>query len=123
MGVFTNIEVQIEFMTKDDSDRAFSVMENFRDEIKKHIYKDKPFHVNDLYIQNEDGLSVEVVINSGREPNARFHVNCLIKLFQIHKISVDTFNADIIQPEAYLSFDSNDDDSESRFENYDVIFE
>ena len=122
MGVFTNIEVQIEFMTEDDSDRAFNVMENFRDEIKKHIYKDKPFHVNDLHIQG-DNLYVEVVINSGREPNARFHVDCLIKLFQIHKISVDTFNADIIQPETYLSFDSNDDDSESRFENYDVIFE
>ena len=122
MGVFTNIEVQIEFMTKDDSDRAFSVMEKFRDEIKKHIYKDKPFHVNDLHIQG-DNLYVEVGINSGREPNARFHVDCLIKLFQIHKISVDTFNADIIQPETYLSFDSNDDDSESRFENYDVIFE
>tara|TARA_R110000803_G_scaffold114067_1_gene182534 strand:+ start:6741 stop:7109 length:369 start_codon:yes stop_codon:yes gene_type:complete len=122
MGVFTNIEVHIEFMTKDDYDRAFSVMENFRDEIKKHIYKDKPFHVNDLHIQG-DNLYVEVGINSGREPNARFHVNCLIKLFQIHKISVDTFNADIIQPEAYLSFDSNNDDSESRFENYDVIFE
>ena len=122
MGVFTNIEVQIEFMTKDDSDRAFSVMENFRDELKKHIYKDKPFHVNDLHIQG-DNLYVEVGINSGREPNARFHVDCLIKLFQIHKISVDTFNADIIQPETYLSFDSNDDDSESRFENYDVIFE
>jgi len=117
MGVFTQIDVHIEFETKEDSDKAFEVMENFREQIKEHIYRDREFHVNDLEADGDDNY-IEVRINSSREPNARFHVDCLIKLFQIHKINVSTFNADIIQPDTYLSFDGVED-----FNEYEINFE
>jgi len=117
MGVFTQIEVQVQFATDEDSEKAFEIMENFEAEIKKHIYKDKPFYVNKLDFEG-DNSEAYIKIHSGREPNARFHVDCLIKLFQIHKVRVDSFNADIIQPDTYLYFEGEDfDEHEINFED------
>tara|TARA_R100000541_G_scaffold52333_1_gene60032 strand:+ start:458 stop:823 length:366 start_codon:yes stop_codon:yes gene_type:complete len=119
MGVFTNIEVQIEFKTVEDSNKTFDILNNFEKQIKEHIYKDKPFHVNELDFDGDNDY-VEIRIHSGREPNARFHVDCLIKLMQINKVGVISFNADIIQPETYLCFNEDDEDL---FEEYEINFE
>ncbi len=119
MGVFTEIGVTIELKTKEDSDKLFEILHTFEGQIKEHIYKDKPFHVNELDFDGDDDY-VEIKIHSGREPNARFHVNCLIKLMQIHKVGIINFNADILQPETYLCFDEDD---EELFEDYEVIFD
>ena len=108
MGVFTEIAVRIEFETVEDNDMTYEILNNFEDKIKEHIYKDKPFHVNEPQFEGDDAY-IEVHFNSGREPNARFHVDCLIKLMQIYKIKVNNFNAEIIQPDTYLCFDGQED--------------
>ncbi len=118
MGVFTNIEVQIELATEEDTAKVADIVENFRREIKEHIYKDEPFSVNDMGFDEYDDESIELRINSGRELNARFHVNCLIKLMQIHKVVVHSFNAEIIQPDNYICCDTTED-----FNEIEVDFE
>jgi hypothetical protein len=112
MGVFTNIDVQIHLATEKDTAKVAGIVDNFREEIKEHIYKDKPFHVNDMDFEEWDDDSIELKISSGREPNARFHVNCLIKLMQIHKVVVHSFNAEIIQPDNYICCDTTEDFNE-----------
>ena len=117
MGVFTEIAVRIEFETVEDTDMTYEILHKFEDKIKEHIYKDKPFHVNEPQFEG-DGDYIEVNFNSGREPNARFHVDCLIKLMQIHKVKVVNFNAEIIQPDTYLCFDGQED-----FDEHEINFE
>lgn len=112
MGVFTNIEVQIHLATVKDTEKVGDIVYDFITEIKEHIYKDKPFHVNQMEFDIYDGCYIEIKINSGREPNARFHVDCLIKLLQIHKIRVESFNAEIIQPDNYICIDGQEEFNE-----------
>ncbi len=111
MGVFTEIEVRVtlaEEITKEQEEKAFEILHNFEKEIKEHIYKEKEFHVNDLCFDSHEEGQIEIKIHSNREPNACFHVDCLIKLYQIHNIPICDFEADIIQPSTYLSLEGNE---------------
>ena len=118
MGVFTEIEVRItlaEEITREKEEKAFEILHNFKEEIKKHLFKDKEFHVNELEFDSHQEDEIEIRIHSGREPNATFHVDCLIKLYQIYDIPVNSFEADIIQPNTYISLEGNE------FNEHEVI--
>ena len=118
MGVFTEITVEIDFETKEDCDKGFEIFDNFESKIKEHIYKEKEFSVNEPVYFYKDEKCLGIKINSGREPHAKFHVNCLIKLMQIYNVKIETFSADITKPCSYIYLDGQGD-----FNEFEVEFE
>ena len=113
MGVSTVIDIQINYKSKDE-DKLFDIVHNFREDIKEHICKDKPFHAESPEVMNEDDELVELQIYSSRTQNAHWQMNCLIRLLQIHGVTVYEFSAEENQPTNVAFIEEED------FDNYEV---